>query len=324
MTLKRKISLMALGTIVSTSMLPGCSSNQINNKSIGSRELLQNKDARLAITMAVNKEEIINVILNNGSDPVNYYTPQGLAINNEGKDYRDITGDMGKEYDLKKAKIHWDRAKDDLGFKNVTIEILTSEAESSKRVGEFFQNQLQNNLDGMIVELKQVPFKQKQQLESEGDYDLVYSSWVSDYLDPLTFLETFTSNGKFGKNSGYDSKEYNDLIEEGKNATTIDASWDKYAKAEEILLNDAFIMPLFQSSSVYIKKTYVDGITIIPYGAKYAYKWASVNGKDELNLTSSSDIPSLDMSRATDSLSFSAANNVMEGFARVDNDGNIV
>lgn len=324
MLLKKKISCSLLVILMSTFGLYGCEGKELGKQDIESKELLKNKDARLAITMAIDKEKITNVILNNGSSPVNYYTPEGLAIDNHGKDYRDIAGNMGNDYDLKEAKEHWEKAKEDLNFKNVTIEVLTSDAESSKRVGEFFQNQLQTNLDGLKVELKQVPFKQKQQLESEGDYDLVYSSWVADYPDPLTFLETFTTNGKFGKNSGYDSKEYNALIEEGKNATSILESWNKYAKAEEILLSDAFLMPLFQSSSAYIQKPYVDGITIIPYGAKYAYKWAKAEEKNELNLTSNSDIPSLDMSKATDSLSFSVANNVMEGLVRVNNDGEVV
>ncbi|QYE96982.1 ABC transporter substrate-binding protein [Paraclostridium sordellii] len=324
MIFKKKISCSLLVILMSTIGLYGCEGKDLGKQDIESKELLKNKDARLAITMAIDKEKITNVILNNGSSPVNYYTPEGLAIDNHGKDYRDIAGNMGNDYDLKEAKEHWEKAKEDLKFKNVTIEVLTSDAESSKRVGEFFQNQLQTNLDGLKVELKQVPFKQKQQLESEGDYDLVYSSWVADYPDPLTFLETFTTNGKFGKNSGYDSNEYNALIEEGKNATSISESWNKYAKAEEILLSDAFLMPLFQSSSAYIQKPYVDGITIIPYGAKYAYKWAKSEEKNELNLTSNSDIPSLDMSKATDSLSFSVANNVMEGLVRVNNDGEVV
>ena len=324
MLFKKKISCSLLVILMSTIGLYGCEGKDLGKQDIESKELLKNKDARLAITMAIDKEKITNVILNNGSSPVNYYTPEGLAIDNHGKDYRDIAGNMGNDYDLKEAKEHWEKAKEDLNFKNVTIEVLTSDAESSKRVGEFFQNQLQTNLDGLKVELKQVPFKQKQQLESEGDYDLVYSSWVADYPDPLTFLETFTTNGKFGKNSGYDSKKYNALIEEGKNATSISESWNKYAKAEEILLSDAFLMPLFQSSSAYIQKPYVDGITIIPYGAKYAYKWANAEDKNELNLTSNSDIPSLDMSKATDSLSFSVANNVMEGLVRVNNDGEVV
>ncbi|MCG4734837.1 hypothetical protein L0M92_14625, partial [Casaltella massiliensis] len=77
--------------------------------------------------------------------------------NDEGKDYREIAGNMGSGYDLKEAKEHWEKAKKELNFDKVTIEVLTSDVESSKRVGEFFQSQLQKNLDGMTVEIKQVP-----------------------------------------------------------------------------------------------------------------------------------------------------------------------
>lgn len=323
MRFKKKISLIALSTLMSTSMLVACThTNQTKN--IDSKELLKNKDARIAINMAVDKDEITNVILNNGSQPINYYTPEGLAISEDGKDYRDISGEMGNSYDLEKAKKYWANVKDELKFDTVTIELLTSDSESSKRIGEFLQNQLQSNLDGLKVELKQVPFKQKQQLESERNYDIVYSSWVADYPDPLTFLETFTTNGKFGRNSGYKSEGYNNYVEAGKNSTSTIESWKNYTKAEKILLEDGFIMPLYQGSSAYIEKDYVDGITIIPYGAKYAYKWATSEGRDKLNLTSSSDIPSLDISKTTDSLSFSVINNIMEGLVRVDNSGNIV
>ncbi|MCU9813222.1 ABC transporter substrate-binding protein [Paraclostridium sp. AKS81] len=138
MILKKYVSTMTLITLMTSSILVGCS-NQDDGKVINSSELLKNKDARLAISMAVDKSEITSVILNNGSNPVNYYTPEGLAINDEGKDYREIAGNMGSGYDLKEAKEHWDKAKKELNFDKVTIEVLTSDVESSKRVGEFFK-----------------------------------------------------------------------------------------------------------------------------------------------------------------------------------------
>lgn len=138
MILKKYVSTMTLITLMTSSILVGCSS-QDENKVINSSELLKNKDARLAISMAVDKSEITSVILNNGSNPVNYYTPEGLAINDEGKDYREIAGNMGSGYDLKEAKEHWEKAKKELNFDKVTIEVLTSDVESSKRVGEFFK-----------------------------------------------------------------------------------------------------------------------------------------------------------------------------------------
>lgn len=319
----KKIPLLVLASILSGSMLVGCSQTGNNvgqSENITAKQILQNEDARLAISMAIDKAQITDVILNNGSLPANVYVPEGLALDEDGKDYREIAGGMGFEFDQEKAAEHWKKAKDELGFDNTTLEFLTTDSDTSKQIGEYIQNQLEQNLEGLTIEIKQVPFKQKQQLESQGDFELLYSSWIADYPDPLTFLETFTTTGKFGSNSGYNSAEYNKLVDEAKNSLTLANSWKKFAEAEKVLLNDAYISPVYQSSSAYLEKSTVKDIVKSAYGARNTYKWAYVEGKDSFNITSSADLPSLDASKTTDFYSFDVLNNIMEGLTRVDLD----
>lgn len=323
----KKIPMLVLASILSGCMLVGCTQTTANNQNASNltgRQILQNQDARLAISMAVDKEQITDVILNNGSLVANAYMPEGLALDENGKDYREIVGDIGFEFDKGKAAEHWKKAKEELGFEEATLEFLTTDSDTSKKIGEYIQNQLEVNLEGLSIEIKQVPFKQKQQLESEGDFELLYSSWIADYPDPLTFLETFTTTGKFGSNSGYANAEYNKLVNEAKNSLTLEESWNKYGEAEKILLNDAYISPVYQSSSAYLEKTNVKDIVKSTYGARNTYKWAYVEGKDSFNITSSADLPSLDASKTTDFYSFDVLNNIMEGLTRVDKDGKIV
>lgn len=256
----KKIPLLVLASILSGSMLVGCSQTGNNvgqSENITAKQILQNEDARLAISMAIDKAQITDVILNNGSLPANVYVPEGLALDEDGKDYREIAGEMGFEFAQEKAAEHWKKAKDELGFDNTTLEFLTTDSDTSKQIGEYIQNQLEQNLEGLTIEIKQVPFKQKQQLESQGDFELLYSSWIADYPDPLTLLETFTTTGKFGSNSGYNSAEYNKLVDEAKNSLTLANSWKKFAEAEKVLLNDAYICPIYQSSSAYLEKSTV-------------------------------------------------------------------
>ena len=323
----KKLQMLVLASILSGCMLVGCTQTTANNQNTSNltgRQILQNQDARLAISMAVDKEQITDVILNNGSLVANTYMPEGLAFDENGKDYREIVGDMGFEFDKEKAADHWQKAKEELGFEEATLEFLTTDSDTSKKIGEYIQNQLEVNLEGLSIEIKQVPFKQKQQLESEGDFELLYSSWIADYPDPLTFLETFTTTGKFGSNTGYANEEYNKLVNEAKNSLTLEESWNKYGQAEKILLNDAYISPVYQSSSAYLEKTNVKDIVKSAYGARNTYKWAYVEGKDSFNITSSADLPSLDSSKTTDFYSFDVLNNIMEGLTRVDKDGKIV
>ncbi|MBC8831472.1 peptide ABC transporter substrate-binding protein, partial [Escherichia coli] len=70
----------------------------------------------------------------------------------------------------------------------VTVELLNSDLESSKKVGEYLQSQLESALPGLKVNLKTVPKKNLLQLTREQKYEIVLSNWGPDFQDPLTFL----------------------------------------------------------------------------------------------------------------------------------------
>ena len=86
----KKIPMLVLASILSGCMLVGCTQTTTNNQNASNltgRQILQNQDARLAISMAVDKEQITDVILNNGSLVANAYMPEGLALDENGKNY---------------------------------------------------------------------------------------------------------------------------------------------------------------------------------------------------------------------------------------------
>lgn len=58
---------------------------------------------------------------------------------------------------------------------------------------------------------------------------------------------------QYAKNTSYKNDEYNKLIEEAKNSETQDASWAKYAEAEKMMLDDAYLVPLVQQGSSYLQ-----------------------------------------------------------------------
>ena len=168
--------------------------------------------------MSVDRQAMCDTILNNGTIPASYYVAEKLAFNESGKDYREVAGKMGYEHNKEEATKLWEKAKEEVGFDTVTLELLSFDSESSKRTAEFMQSELQSALPGLTVEIKSQPFKQKLDLESKGDFDLSYASWNPDYPDPLTFLETMQPGIQYAKNTSYKNEEYNKLIEEAKNA----------------------------------------------------------------------------------------------------------
>ncbi len=328
---KRKLTTMATLALLSSSLLVGCSSSSDDSSTDGgtttggpatSAQVLENQNARAAIAMMIDKESYVDIILNNGSVATDRYTPEGLAMDN-GADYADLTKDMGHAYNEEKAQELWAAAKEELGFDTVEIDILTYDSDSGKKTGEYIQAEI-GALEGLSATVTNLPFAQKLEKESAGDFDLSFSGWGADYPDPLTFLKTMETGGQYAVQIGYSDSEVDSLIKEAKTLDTTEA-YQKYAEAEGKILEDAFLIPIYQRGSSYVEKDYVSGIIMHSWGSDYTYKTADVD-KDEkvLNLLDSSDIPTLDISLATNSVSFGVINNVMEGLTRTDENGGAV
>ncbi|AUN13625.1 oligopeptide-binding protein OppA [[Clostridium] sordellii] len=328
MVLRKKLALLFALSSSGILALTGCSNtdssggNSGSSKSADPYAVLANENARKAIVMSIDTPQISDVILNNGSKSVSFVTPESLAFTKEGKDYREVAGDMGCKPNDEEAKKAWEKAKEELGFDNVTIELLSYEGEAGRKTAEFIQSELNSNLEGINVEIKQQPLKQKLELATKGDYHIDLNGWSADYPDPLTFLDIFTSQGMYAQRLSYSNTEYDKLIEEAKNAETPEESFKKYGEAEKLFLDEAYAAPLYQTGSSLLQKDYVKDIVRYTYGSPASYKWADVDkANKELNLTLAGDIPTLDVSKASDMDSFYMITNTMEGLTRVDAKG---
>ncbi|MEY8349494.1 peptide ABC transporter substrate-binding protein [Bacillus cereus] len=249
---------------------------RLNQKRGGQDTVLKSKDLRKAIAMAYDKKGLANVILNDGSVPAGYLVPAEFAKSPDGKYFRKENGE-GIKTDLKKAKEHWEKAKKELGKDAVTVELLNYDSENAKKVGEYLKAQLEQNLPGLTVNLKNQPFKQKLDLETKQDYDLSYAGWGPDYLDPMTFIDMFVTNGSHNQ-TGYSNPEYDKLVEQGKGELLSKPKerWEALLKAEKILLDDVAIAPLYQRGDSIVQKPKVKGIAKHPVGGDYSYKWAYI------------------------------------------------
>ncbi|RDW22361.1 peptide ABC transporter substrate-binding protein [Oceanobacillus arenosus] len=248
-------------------------------------EALANTNIRAAISRAFDKEAIVNEILNNGSLVANGILPSDFSRMPEdspeaGTDFREVNGDL-VTYDVDAALEYWNKGLEELGTDAVELELLGDDGESAKVMGEYLSNQLSTTLPGLTVTLKNVPFKQRLDLDSNMDYDLLISGWGPDYLDPYTFLNLFLTDGDNNK-MGYSNPKYDELI----NATTTElatdnaARYENFLEAEKVLFEDAAIAPIYQKAVAQLVSPKVQGVIVNPFGATYEYKWASVGSAE--------------------------------------------
>ncbi|GCF67164.1 peptide ABC transporter substrate-binding protein [Bacillus paranthracis] len=240
---------------------------------------LANKKVRQAISFALNKEDFVAHFINNGAKPATGLVPVGHINEETGKDFREENGNLSL-YDVQSAKKNWEEAKKELGVEQVNFEFLTFEQDNAKRMAEYIKGDLEKNLQGLTIQIKQQPFKQKLQLEQTGDYDITMANWGPDYKDPISYLELFTTGNPNNKMS-YSNPRYDELIKKAKTDLVLEPEkrWGALLEAEQVLLEDAAVAPLYHIGSAYVQKDYVKGIEKHQFGGVYTYKNAYIANK---------------------------------------------
>lgn len=235
------------------------------------RKSTGNVHIRRAISRAINKQQLVKTVLHqgkvsNGIVAANFITDQAT-----GNDYRKDAGDL-VTYNAKEAKKEWQLGLKQLGKKKLTLELLTSDIDDAKRVGEFIQSDLMKNLPGLTLRVRSIPLKSRLSNTTNHNYDFVYGTWQPSYEDPIDFL---TVGGLFNLAPDYHNANFWKQIDLARStyATDPQKRLNALVNAEKQLIQkDAFAAPLFQQGTSYLLNKRVKGFQLSPYG-NVAYYW---------------------------------------------------
>lgn len=241
-------------------------------------EAMANINIRKAISMAFDKEALVNDVLQNGSLAANYAVPADFVKHPEtGEDFRDKYGDFNT-FNAEEAKKYWEKGLAEIGKTELTLEYVAGDSETAKLMDSYIKDQLQNNLPGLTINLNSVPFSVRLDREDSQDYDILHSGWGPDYLDPMTYSDLFVTNGGHNKMS-YSNPEYDKLIEAANTTLATDpaARFEALQDAEKILMDDAAIAGTYQRSANLLVNEKLEGFTYHLVGAEYSWKYAKLN-----------------------------------------------
>ncbi|GAX02262.1 peptide ABC transporter substrate-binding protein [Secundilactobacillus silagei] len=238
-------------------------------------KLFKNLKIREAISMAINRQQITKKVLGDGSIVNNSFVSKGLATNPKtGKDFTaDTTAPASMKYNPKQAKILWQQGLRETGITNPKFTILGADTDAGKQVNEYLQSTLQKNLPGLKVSVSSIPFRTVLARQASRHYQVTSANWFADFSDPITFLNIYTK-GNPSNISDWSNNTYDQLI---KASNTTDANkpeqrWDDMVKAQNILLKDQGITPLYQSSAPWLFSPNVKNVVYNSAGANYNFK----------------------------------------------------
>ncbi|MFZ3577105.1 peptide ABC transporter substrate-binding protein [Virgibacillus sp. DJP39] len=250
---------------------------KMNQGKNGEKTNLANLNIRKAMNLALEKDKLVNSILNNGSIVAQGNVPKGLADNPEtGEDFRAENGDL-TYYDLNEAQNYWEKGLKELGKDKLEITLISSDSGTSKQLAENIKYQLENNLPGLTIKIKNLTPKASIAANVGQNYEMIMTGWSGDYHDPLTYLNLFITDSP-GNHTGYSNKEYDRLVlgAKGSMANEPLKRWKAMLKAEKMLIKDsAVLIPLYQDGSAFLQKSYLKNFVTYKVGADNL-KWIDI------------------------------------------------
>ncbi len=214
-----------------------------------------NVKVRKALAMAINREDITKNILKGGQLPAYTVTPIGVP-DETGADYVASVGDTFTE-NIEEAKVLLAEGLKEEGIDPATwsFVFLYNSDETQKKIAESIQFMWNKNL-GINSTLESVELKTMLDRKSEGDFQVVRAGWIGDYVDPMTFLELFTSYSEFN-NGHWENEEYDALIKSALANQDPASRMEELRQAEKILMDEMAVMPVYHYAKQIVTKPYL-------------------------------------------------------------------
>ncbi|ENZ5600042.1 peptide ABC transporter substrate-binding protein [Enterococcus hirae] len=237
----------------------------------------KNVNLRKAISYSINRDALVKQVLGDGSVVSTGLIPADMSKNPETNE--DFAKEAGKlvSYDKDKAKEYWEKAKKELGIDSLEFNLMASDDDASKKVIEYIQNSIQENLDGVKVKPTPVPFSVRLDRSSSGDFDTVLGGWAADYADPSSFTDLFVAGNSYNRGQ-WSNADYDKVVDDSGNKDAGDeqARWADLQEATKIMSDDMGVIPVYQKAEGHLVNEKVKGIVHHAAGASWDYKWTYV------------------------------------------------
>lgn len=232
---------------------------------------LANKNIRLALSYAVDRQTLTDAVLMDGSAPAT-----GLIANSMygdgSKSFRELNGNISS-FDAAKAKAYWDQGVKELGSAP-SLTLLIADDSLTKTIATYVQDQFKKNLN-IDVTIDSKTTKARNQLMDDNNYQMAITAWGADYDDAMTYLDLWTNGTPYRGN--YKNDSYNALISDAKKQTDDAKRLQDLLTAEKTLVaDDAVVAPLYYRGSAYLTKSNVHDLVTHPFGPPIEFKYAYI------------------------------------------------
>lgn len=248
--------------------------------------LLSNKNFRMAMSYALDREAIVSAVDRAGVaiNRYNYGDMPGKAVDSIfAEDYPVETVPMNG--DAEQAKAYLAAALEELGYASVdelpALSYLTFENDSYRLMAETLVDQWKQvlGLGNITIDLKPIPDAIGSMMSYQ--YDLYYTS-LSGGSTPTEFANYWITGGSVNDVTGsgmslFSNEEYDSLVKAASAELDREKRMDLYAQAEQILIDEAPLIPIETGVNHAAVADYVDGFVYNSFDGAIEINYLTVN-----------------------------------------------
>ncbi len=220
-----------------------CSYYYMINVSEDTREPFQDVRVRQALSYAVDRDIIVDKVLQGGQFPAYTFTP-GTTANFEVPAVEYSTWTQA-ERNAKATELLAEAGYDKSNPLELAILYNTSEAHKKLAIAV---SQMWKQTLGVKVTLENQEWKTYLETRDSHDFDVSRAGWCGDYNEASTFLDLVDTNSGYN-DMGYSNPEVDKLLADAK---TSDNPQPNYTRVEEIIAHDMPLIPLYHYTNVFM------------------------------------------------------------------------
>ncbi|WP_289136167.1 peptide ABC transporter substrate-binding protein [uncultured Brevibacillus sp.] len=212
---------------------------------------------RKAFTYSIDRQSLIDNILQRGQLPATGAVPPSMVLNPNG---------YFKDNDQETAKKLLEEGMKELGITKLPVITLSyNTSEGHKKIAEAIQDQWKKNL-GVEVKLENKEWKVYLEDLHQGNYQIGRMGWLGDFNDPINFLELYKDKMGGNNDTRWENPQFKEFLNQSAKEADLDKRKKILADAEQILMDEMPIMPIYFYTQSWVQKPGVKGVQITGLG----------------------------------------------------------
>lgn len=221
---------------------------------------LQNRHLRQALSLAIDRAEIVNKVTQMGETTATCFIPPSLISNHNRILYPSSDPEL--------ARLHLQKATEELGIdpNEIRLSLSYRTSQLDVRLAQALQTQWKEVL-GLSINLTGYEPQCYKEILYRRDFDLALGFWIAQFNDPINILERFEDPQNLKNYPGWDHPKFKEYVHSLWAQTDPLKRYRLFNEAEEILAFEMPLAPIYHWSCQTLCSPDIQNLQINPNGA---------------------------------------------------------